>query len=151
MCSYLWKFSCFLSHCCRRTWRLAFWVLCRLACCSQNTVAKAQQPIVKSHCLHVPLSRKRQCSVSLSPLNLIWHYKHVCVSACTWRHTLEATLGWITSTGIIFIKRVMAPTSSMPVAAVCTTNNRGVPGLFCMLRQFNSYTEQLLKCWVSTQ
>ena len=80
VCSYLWKFSCFHSHCCRRTWRLVFWVLWHLAYCSQNTVAKAQQPIEMSHCLHVPLSEKRQCSVYHSPLNLIWHYKHVCVS-----------------------------------------------------------------------
>ena len=28
---------------------------------------------------------------------------------------------------------------------------RGVPGLFGMLRQFSSYMERLLKCWVSTQ
>ena len=80
----------------------AFWVLWRLTCCSQNTIAKAQQPIVTSHCLHVRLSRKRQCRVYRSPLHLMWHYKHVCVSAYTWRHKLEATLGWITSTGIIY-------------------------------------------------
>ena len=53
VCFYLWKFSCFLSHCCRCTGRLAFWVLWRLACSSQSTVARAQQPIVTSHCLHV--------------------------------------------------------------------------------------------------
>ena len=29
--------------------------------------------------------------------------------------------------------------------------NRGVPGLFYMLRQFCSYTERLLQCWVNTQ
>ena len=51
LCSYLWKFSCFHSHCCQRTWRLVLW---RLACCSQSTIAKGQQPIVTSHCLHVP-------------------------------------------------------------------------------------------------
>ena len=28
---------------------------------------------------------------------------------------------------------------------------RGVPGLFCMLRQFCSYMERLLQCWVNTQ
>ena len=89
---------------------------------SQNTVAKAQQPIVTSHYVHVPIRGKRQCSVYRSPLNFIWHYKHVCVSAYTWRHKLEATLGWITSTGIISIKRMMAPMPSMSIAAVCTTN-----------------------------
>ena len=100
--------------------------LWRLACYSQNTVANVQQPIVTSRCLHVPWSRKRRCSVYRSPLNLIWqswwHYKHVFVSAYLWRYKLEATLGWITSTGIIFIKRMMAPTPSMSVATVCTTN-----------------------------
>ena len=29
--------------------------------------------------------------------------------------------------------------------------SRGVPGLFCMLRQFFSYMERLLQCWVNTQ
>ena len=66
----LWKFSCFLSYYCRRTWRLAFWVLWRLACCSQNTVAKAQQSIVTSRCLHLPLSRKRKYSVCRTPVKL---------------------------------------------------------------------------------
>ena len=73
VCFYLWKFSCFHSYCCRRTWWLVFWVLWRLTCCSQNIVAKAQQPIVTSHCLHMPLSRKRQCSVYRSSLNLIYY------------------------------------------------------------------------------
>ena len=82
------KVSCFHSHCCRRTCRLGFWVLWRLVFCSQNTVAKAQQPIVMSHCLHMHLSRKRQSSVWRSPLNLVWHYKYVCVSAYMWRHKL---------------------------------------------------------------
>ena len=95
-----WLYACVLFYeslvvSSRTTWRLAFWVLWRLACCSQNTVAKAQRPIVTSHCLHMPLSWKRQCSVYRSPLNSIWHYKHVCVSAYMWRHKLEATLGWI--------------------------------------------------------
>ena len=58
VCSYLWKFGCFHSHCRQRTWRQAFWVLWHVACCSQNTAAKAQQPIVTSHCLHVHLIRK---------------------------------------------------------------------------------------------
>ena len=55
--SYLWKFSRFRWHCCRRTLCLTFWVLWDLARCSQNTVGKAQQPIVKLHSLHVHLSR----------------------------------------------------------------------------------------------
>ena len=102
--------------------------LWRLACCSQNTVANAQKPIVTSHCSHVPLRRKRQCSFYRSPLNLIWHYKHVCASAHTWRHKLEATLGWITSTGTTSIKRTMTPTLRTSVAAVWfvrPTNHNG--------------------------
>ena len=67
-------------------WR--FGHLWRLACCSSNTFAKAQQSIVMSPCLHVHLSRKRQRGVYRSPLNLVWHYKHVSVSAYTWRHKL---------------------------------------------------------------
>ena len=89
----------------QRMWHLVFWALWCLACCSQNTVAKVQQPIVTSHSLHVPLSQKRQYSVDHSPMNLIWHYKHVCVSAYTWRHKLEATLGWITSTGNLIYQK----------------------------------------------
>ena len=70
--SYLWKFTCFYSHCCRCMWCLAFWVLWCLACCSQNIVAKAQQPIATSHCLHMHLSGKRQRCIYRSPLNLVY-------------------------------------------------------------------------------
>ena len=69
-------------------WCLVFWVLWHLACCSQNTIAKEQQPIVTSHCLHVHWCGKRQRCVYRSLLNLVWHYKHVCVSAYMWRHKL---------------------------------------------------------------
>ena len=51
-------------------------------------VAKAQQPIVTSNCLHVHLSGKRQRGVYHSPLSLVWHYKQDSVSVYTWRHKL---------------------------------------------------------------
>ena len=35
--------------------------------------------------------------------------------------------------------------------SISMTTSRGVPVPFCMLRQFSSYVQQLLKCWVSTQ
>ena len=72
-------------------WCLAFWILWHFTCWSLNTVVKAEQAIVSfvtSHCLHMHLSLKCQCGVYCSPLNVVWHYKHVCVSAYTWRHKL---------------------------------------------------------------
>ena len=96
-----------------------------------------------SHCLHVPLSRKRQCSVYRSPLNLVWHNKNVCVSAYTWRHKSEATFGWITSTGIISIQRMMALMQSMIVA--CRLYDQQITmgqGIFCGLPELHlSFSE----------
>ena len=66
VCSYLWKFSCYLWHCCRRMCWLALRVLWRIPCYSQNTVAKAQQPIVISHCLHMPSSQKHNAVFTLA-------------------------------------------------------------------------------------
>ena len=58
----------------------------------------------------------------------IWWLHHVTMSPAAW---MDAKLQLISHTYL--------------------NTPRGVPGLFCMLRQFISYMERLLKCWVSIQ
>ena len=95
-----------------------------------------QRPIVTSHCLHVHFSQKRQHSVYRCLLNLVWpvcHYKHACVSAYTWRHKF----GSYTRLNCISIKRLMASTISVSIAAVCTTNKSVGQDIFCGLLELD--------------
>ena len=150
VCSYSWKLSCFHLHCCRCTWCLTFWVLwiCDVSQIDHKTLFLRRSDRLWHHkCLHVHFSEKRQQGVYHSPLNLVWpvwHYKHACVSGYMWRHKLGSYTRLI---GNISIKRLMAPTTSVSVATVCTTNKSQWGKIFSVKYRNLTLHFPSVSCW----
>ena len=76
----------------RGAWRLGY---CDVSRVTHKTPLLRRSNRLWRHVVYTCLSVENANTLFTVPLlNFVWHYKHVCVSAYTWRLKLEATFDW---------------------------------------------------------